>query len=157
MAEKLCETHNISKKAVTAALLHDCAKELSLEQMISLVGDQFKEDIRGCYNKNILHGYAGAVIAQKELNIQDDQILSAIRYHTTGKKNMNDIEKVVYLSDAIELGRDYENVDKIRKTAMISIDSAIIMEIEYKLKNLESRNIEVHKNTLDFLESLLKG
>lgn len=70
---------------------------------------------------------------------------------------MNDIEKVVYLSDAIELGRDYENVDKIRKTAMISIDSAIIMEIEYKLKNLESRNIEVHKNTLDFLESLLKG
>lgn len=86
MAEKLCETHNISKKAVTAALLHDCAKELSLEQMISLVGDQFKEDIRGCYNKNILHGYAGAVIAQKELNIQDDQILSAIRYHTTGKK-----------------------------------------------------------------------
>lgn len=54
--------------------------------MISLVGDQFKEDIRGCYNKNILHGYAGAVIAQKELNIQDDQILSAIRYHTTGKK-----------------------------------------------------------------------
>lgn len=153
-ARELCEIHNIPQKAIIAALLHDIAKELELEEMIELVGDRYKQDIDGMYTKNILHGYSGARLCELVFGIEDEDILSAIRYHTTGKKNMNDIEKVVYLSDAIEDGREYEGVEKIRQLAKTSVDDAIILEIEYKLENLKKRKIEIHKNTLEFLETL---
>ncbi|WP_197407527.1 bis(5'-nucleosyl)-tetraphosphatase (symmetrical) YqeK [Caviibacter abscessus] len=156
MAKKLCDIYNIDDRAVTAALLHDIAKNLSLEKIKELVGDTDISDIDGMYNKNILHGYAGAIICKEKLNIDDELILSAVKYHTTGKKNMNDIEKVVYISDAIELGRKYEYVDKIRERVFKNLNSGILYEINHKLKYLIDRNIPIHKNTVEFRNTLIQ-
>lgn len=156
MAKKLCDIHNISKKAITAALLHDCAKELSLEEMKKLVSTDYADDIDGYYEKNILHGFAGSKLCEIEFDIHDEEILSAIRYHTIGKINMTEIEKVVYLSDAIELGRNYENVDKIRELAYISLDDALLLELDFKIKNLIDRGLEIHKNSILLRNSLIK-
>ncbi|WP_197035156.1 bis(5'-nucleosyl)-tetraphosphatase (symmetrical) YqeK [Oceanivirga salmonicida] len=156
MAKILCEKYNIDTKAVLAAYYHDIAKELSLEEMISLVGDKFKDDIDGIYQKNILHGFAGAEYLKKYLNITDEEILSAVRYHTVGKKNMSDIEKIVYISDGIEYGRNYEGVEKIREEVFKDLNKGILMELNYKLKMLVDRNVVIHKNTVEFRNQLLK-
>ncbi|VWL85068.1 bis(5'-nucleosyl)-tetraphosphatase (symmetrical) YqeK [Oceanivirga miroungae] len=156
MAEKLCDRYNIDKKAIDAAFYHDICKELSLSDMIELIGDKYANDIDGMYNKSILHGYAGAKFLETKLGILDEEILSAVRYHTTGKKNMTDIEKVVYISDAIELGRDYPNVDKIREKVFENLNEGILMEIDYKIKMLIDKKVAIHKNTIEFRNELIK-
>lgn len=156
MAQKLCDIHNISNKAVKAALLHDCAKELSLEEMIELIGIDNIKEFTNIVNKNILHGYAGAEFCKKYLDIHDEEILSAIKYHTVGKENMNDIEKVVYISDAIEMGRNYDIVEKLRELAYISLDECILEELNYKIKNLIDRKEKIHENTIKFRNELLE-
>lgn len=156
MAVKLCDKYGIDERATVAALLHDIAKNLSLDEMLSLVSDKYEKDIDGMYNKNILHGYAGAIICKEKLHIDDEQILSAIRYHTSGKKNMNDIEKVVYISDAIEMGRTYENVEKIREKVFENLNAGILYEIDNKLKYLIEKNIPIHKNTIEFRNTLIQ-
>ncbi len=156
MAKILCEKHNIDTKAVIAAYYHDIAKEFSLDEMINLVEDKFSDDIDGIYKKNILHGFAGAEYLKKYLNINDGEILSAVRYHTIGKKHMSDIEKVVYISDGIEYGRDYEGVEEIREAVFKDLDKGILMELNYKLKMLVDRNVIIHKNTVEFRNQLLR-
>lgn len=156
MAKKLCNIHNIDKKAVIASYYHDCAKELSLDEMKSLIKDTYKEDIDNMYTKNILHGFAGAVYV-KNFGIEDIDIENAIRYHTIGRLNMTDIEKVVYLSDAIEEGRDFEGVKEIREQAYIDLDKAILLELDYKIKSLIDRGLIIHKNAILLRNSLLEG
>lgn len=156
MAQKLCERYKIDKKAIIAAFYHDIAKEFSLEEMKKLVGNKYKEDIAGMYTKNILHGYAGAEYLKINKIVMDEEILNAVRYHTTGKSGMNDIAKVVYISDAIEIGRCYKNIEKIREEVFKNLNKGILMEIDYKLEMLKLNNIEIHKNTIEFRDFLLK-
>ena len=156
MAKKLCDKYMIDESAVLAALLHDIAKELPLDKMVEIVGDNYKEDIDNMYTKNILHGYVGAIICKDILKIENEKVLSAIRYHTTGKKNMNDIEKVVYISDAIEMGRVYENVDDIRKEVFNELNKGILFELNNKINYLIDKNMIIHKNSIEFRNSLLQ-
>ena len=90
------------------------------------------------------------------LKIENELVLSAIRYHTTGKKNMNDIEKVVYISDAIEMGRVYENVDDIRKEVFNELNKGILFELNNKINYLIDKNMIIHKNSIEFRNSLLQ-
>ena len=156
MAKKICDRYMIDESAVLAALLHDIAKELTLDEMIKIVGDDYKEDIDNMYTKNILHGYVGSIICKDILKIENEKVLSAIRYHTTGKKYMNDIEKVVYISDAIELGRVYENVENIREEVFNNLNRSILYELNHKIKYLIESDKVIHKNSIEFRNSLLQ-
>lgn len=156
MAEKLCNIHNVDKCAIIAALLHDIAKELTLDEMISLLDKSDLDEACGLINTNILHGFAGAKLVQKVFNINDNRILSAIKYHTIGKKNMTDIEKVVYISDAIEVGKIYEGVDIIREKTFKSLDKGILCEINYKIKYLIDTNKFIHPNTIELRNEILE-
>ena len=156
MAKKICDRYMIDESAVLAALLHDIAKELTLDEMIKIVGDDYKEDIDNMYTKNILHGYVGSIICKDILKIENEKVLSAIRYHTTGKKYMNDIEKVVYISDAIELGRVYENVENIREEVFNNLNRGILYELNHKIKYLIESDKVLHKNSSEFRNSLLQ-
>lgn len=156
MAKKICDRYMIDESAVLAALLHDIAKELTLDEMIKIVGNDYKEDIDNMYTKNILHGYAGSIICKDILKIENEKVLSAIRYHTTGKKYMNDIEKVVYISDAIELGRVYENVENIREEVFNNLNKGILYELNHKIKYLIESDKVIHKNSIEFRNSLLQ-
>lgn len=156
MAEMLCDRYGIDKRAIIAAYYHDICKELELDKMIELVGDEYKKDIDSMYTKSILHGYAGAKYLEKNLQIKDKVILNAVRYHTTGKKNMTDVEKVVYIADAIELGREYDMVDKIREKVFENLNEGILLEIDYKIKMLIVKKQKIHKNTIDFRNELIE-
>lgn len=141
------------EKTRVAAILHDYMKE-EKKDILKDICEGISEVV-GYENLNeILHGFAGAIIAKKEFLIDDEDTLNAIKYHTVGRKNMSILEKIIYISDAIEEGRDYPGVDKIREKTVKNINEGIIFEVERKLEFLKSKNGVIHRNTLEMLESL---
>ena len=94
--------------------------------------------------------------AEKEFNIEDEDILNAIKYHTIGRENMSLLEKIVYIGDAVEEGRNYPCVDEIRAEVLKDLDSGIIMEVNRKTEYLEEKGGIIHINTIKMRDSLLK-
>lgn len=160
-AIELAKIHNAPiQEVLIGAYLHDIGSFFTIEEALSYIDDKYldilTEDFR---TVNFLHGFAGAGYIEKNyeiFGIDNKDILNGIRYHTIGKKNMNIIEKIIYISDAIEDGRDYEGVNKIRELANTDIDDAIILEIKYKMHNLIDRDVFIHKNNIELYNQLLK-
>ena len=95
------------EKAEIAGLLHDCAKHYSDETIIKkclMEGLSLSEDERKA--PAVLHAKYGAWLAKKKYNIQDEEVIGAIRWHTTGRPNMSLLEKIVFTADYIEPRRD---------------------------------------------------
>lgn len=136
------------EKAQTAALLHDIAKYLPndiLEQKLI----RAKETTYLAYSPLVWHAPVGAIVAREECNILDDTILNAIKYHTTGKAAMTDLEKIVFLADYIEPGRKQPGVEEIRLLAMISLDQAVAQTLCDTVAYLSSKNQgAIHPDTL---------
>ena len=99
-AMELAQEFNLDvEKAQVAGLLHDCAKclpDLELQKFSNMFDDCEKISVK------TWHAPVGAFIAKNEYGVNDDEILSAIRWHTIGKKNMTDFEKIIFLADKIE-------------------------------------------------------
>ena len=136
-------------KAMLAGLLHDCAKCISLEEMLKWCEEyHFPMTEMEKKSKNLLHAKAGAVVAEHEYHINDKEVLQAITWHCTGRPNMSLLEKIVYVADFIEPGRkEAKNLDYIRKTAFVDLD-ACIAQITYDILNyLESKGYEIDPTT----------
>ena len=103
-------------KVLLAGVLHDCAKALchTIHDTSEVPSD--------CVSTPVEHQFLGAVVAQKEYGIDDEDILSAIRFHTTGKRDMSDLQKLIFSSDMLEIGRNYAEVEDLRKTMQKSLD-----------------------------------
>ena len=159
MSEKLAKIYNANiEKCKVAALLHDICKEMNMEYIKNICKNNFinelsEEDLE---NNEILHGFAGAYYVKNELGINDKEILNAIKYHTVGAKDMTLLEKIVYIADAIEYGRNYPSVVEIREETFKNLDKGILMEIEHKEKYLESIGKKSHPNTYKFKKEILK-
>ena len=159
MSEKLAKTYNADiEKCKVAALLHDICKEMDMEYIKNICKNNFMNELseEDLENNEILHGFAGAYYVKNELGINDKEILSAIKYHTVGAENMTLVEKIVYIADAIEYGRNYPSVVKIREETFKNLDKGILMEIEHKEKYLESVGKKSHPNTNELKKEILK-
>ena len=159
MSEKLAKTYNADiEKCKVAALLHDICKEMDMEYIKNICKNNFMNELseEDLENNEILHGFAGAYYVKNELRIGDKEILSAIKYHTVGAKNMTLVEKIVYIADAVEYGRNYPSVVEIREETFKNLDRGILMEIDHKEKYLESIGKKSHPNTDEFKKELLK-
>lgn len=159
MSEKLAKIYNADiKKCKIAALLHDICKEMDMEYIKNICKNNFMNELteEDLENNEILHGFAGVYYVKNELGINDEEILSAIKYHTVGAKNMTLVEKIVYIADAIEYGRNYPSVTEIREETFKNLDKGILMEIEHKEKYLESIGKKSHPNTDEYKKEILK-
>lgn len=157
-AEKLAEHYGVSKsKAKLAGLLHDIMKEEKLEILNHLCSKKnFKETRKHEKATEVLHGFAGAEYAEENYGIVDEDILNAVRYHTIGRKDMSILEKIIYIADGIEPGREYDNVDKIRELAFKDLDEAILYEVNQKIIFLIESDKIIHVNALKMRNDLLK-
>lgn len=157
-AAQLAELHNCSKeKAMLAGLLHDYAKNLSREELEEYINKHDIEvDKESAMNINLMHGIVGAYMVSEELLIDDKEILDAISYHTFGREGMSLLEKVVFLADAIEDGRQYQGVDKIREISESNLDQAIILSIENTLMHVLKSGDIVHLNSIRLRNELLE-
>ncbi len=136
-------------KAETAGLLHDCAKCMSLGKMLK-VCDKAGTDLSE-FEKNsvsLLHSKAGAVLAESRYGVRDEDTLNAIRFHTTGRPGMSLLEKIVFVADYIEPGRDSApNLPQVRKLAYESIDDCVLQILKDTLSYLATTGSAVDPMT----------
>ncbi|MDY2980658.1 MAG: bis(5'-nucleosyl)-tetraphosphatase (symmetrical) YqeK [Fusobacterium sp.] len=157
--EKVCvelaKKYGVDEEKIrVAALLHDYLKKDNVETLKEICKDM--PEAKGYENlPEIFHSLAGYEVVKKEFEIDDEDILNSIKYHTIGRKNMSILEKIIYIGDAIEENRDYPNVDEIRKKTFQDIDEGIIFEISRKLEYLKEKGGIIHKNTKEMLEDLV--
>lgn len=116
-------------KAMAAGLLHDCAKNLSEIELLEVCKkNEIKLTKAEKINTSLLHAVVGAYFVKKRYHIDDEDIISAVRWHTTGKADMTMLEKIVFVADYIEPGRYKSNILKrVRKLAFSDIDAAVAM------------------------------
>ncbi len=156
-AKKLAKIYGDStvvEKAQVAGLLHDCAKDypadlkkrLCKEYHIEL-NDIMKEQI------DLVHPFLGAEVAKREYLVDDEDILDAIKYHTTGRKNMSLLEKIVFIADYIEENRkSFEGLEEARRLAYIDLDLAMKFILEHTIDYVEERKLKLHPLSAEALE-----
>ena len=115
------------EKALIAGMLHDCGKAMSHDDQVKLC-EKNKIELSDVEKRNhsLVHSKVGCHLAKTKYNIDDPEILGAIRWHTTGKEDMSLLEKIVYIADFIEPNRKpLEGMDEIRREAFTDIDRAL--------------------------------
>lgn len=155
-AATLAMVHGADKdKALIAGLLHDCAKCLSNKKLL-LICRKNKLSVSEIERQNpsaLLHAKVGSFLAHEKYGIEDKEILSAIRYHTTGRPAMNLLEKIIYIADYIEPGRTHAvNLEQIRRMAYQNLDEALLTILEDTLSYLRSTDGQVDSMTKETCE-----
>ncbi len=139
------------EKAEIAALLHDIARDLPLEEMkriLKSVNAPFNCTGQASAAPSLLHARVGAVIARKQFGIEDDDILRSIELHTTGGKSMTLLAKIVFVADFIEPGRTFRGVQTARKTAFKDIDNTIYYIMRFLIRHLVIKKRYICENTI---------
>lgn len=103
----------------------------------------------------LTHGPMAAETVKKDYGVDDEDVLNAIRYHTTGRPGMSDLEKIIYVADAIEPGRNYPGVEDLRKLAFADLNKACLQVIQSDLMYLKEQGITPSENTLKAKDELL--
>ncbi len=141
-------------KAQLAGLLHDCAKCIDDEEKLDECR-KYNVQISDVERRNpfLIHSKLGAVYAREKYGVEDKEILSAITYHTTGRPDMSLIEKIVFIADYIEPGRDKaKNLKEIRRVSFEDIDEAAYMILRDTLEYLEGGEGELDPTTAETYE-----
>ena len=143
-------------KARRAALLHDCTKKLSLPEQLA-VAERFRVPLDDMERREIklLHAKTGAGIAETVFGT-DEEITSAIRWHTTGRAGMTLLEKVIYLADYIEPTRHFPGVEDLRRRCREDLDGGLLMGLEMTVDEMVERGSPIHQATLE-ARDWLKG
>ena len=150
------------EKAMIAGILHDCAKCIPGGTKI-LLCEKFHIEIMDYerMNPGLLHAKLGAFIAEKNYHIADEDILMAIKSHTTGRPGMSLLEKIIYIADYMEPGRKHlPNMDEVRKLAFEDIDRCLYRILADSLTYLKSRNVAIDpmtEQTYYFYKAIMEG
>lgn len=142
------------EKARVAALLHDCTKRLSMEEQLVLCGHYGIEldDLEQRALK-LVHAKTGAALARDVFGV-DEEIESAIRWHTTGHAGMSKLEKIIYLADYIEPTRDFPGVDTLRRACYEELDKGLLLGLEMSIQEMTDMGNPVHHATVDARDAL---
>lgn len=137
------------EKARLAGLLHDLAKNRS-EQESLLWAEEFGISFDPVTQRShtLWHAPLAAAYAEKKLGVSDPDLLSAIRYHTTGRAGMSQLEKVVYLADYTSEDRSYPDAEYLRKLARKDLHAGLHFALEYTICKLVQDKKPVHPDTL---------
>jgi predicted HD superfamily hydrolase involved in NAD metabolism len=157
-AERLARAHGLDPARVhLAALLHDAARETEPEEFLRLaekwdlaVGEPERE------SPKLLHAPVAAELARRELGVEDEEVLTAIRAHTVGRPDMSSLALAVYVADKIEPARDYPSVGRLRALAREDLHRAAEEALRRAIAHNEGRGKVTHpasKETLDWLEA----
>ena len=129
------------EQALTAGLLHDCAKCVPADEKIKLCEKNHIEISDAEYqNPGLLHAKLGAFFARKKYGIENEEILRSIESHTTGRPNMSLLDKIIYIADYMEPGRDVApNLPEVRALAFVDIDACLYRILEDTLAYLAEK------------------
>ncbi|KRE52097.1 bis(5'-nucleosyl)-tetraphosphatase (symmetrical) YqeK [Paenibacillus sp. Soil724D2] len=135
-------------KADLAAILHDYCKYWPVQEQAKIIRENgLPQDLLD-YDKELWHSHAGAYIAKEQFDIHDEEILDAIRYHTSGRVQMTLMDKIVCLADYMEPGRDFPGVDIIRDIAGQSLEKALVAGFDSTISFLIAKGKRIYPLTI---------
>ena len=135
--------------AARAGLLHDITKALDGPLQLTLCSEydillsKFSQE-----NPKTLHALTGSLVAEQVFG-ENQAVVTAIRYHTTGRPAMSRLEKILYLADYIEANRNFPGVDRLRAAAHRSLDEGMLMGLEMTLSQLREQKRQISQNSID--------
>lgn len=145
------------RQAELAAIFHDYAKFRPKDEMKRIIVEQNMPRELLEYNSELWHAPVGAYLAEKEAGIADQEVLDAIRYHTSGRIGMTLLDKIIYLADYIEPGRVFPGVDFVRGLAAEDLEKALIESMKNTIQFLMKKNQPVYPDTFNAYNSLVKN
>lgn len=134
------------KKAAYAALLHDCAKDYPSEMKLRFCKEYHVpvDDIM-ISTPDLTHQFLGAEVARREYLVEDEEILDAIKYHTTGKPDMSLLGKIIFIADFTEENRKkFDSLEEARKLSFEDIDKAMAFILKNTIEYVKERNRTLH-------------
>ncbi|HHV60962.1 MAG TPA: HD domain-containing protein [Clostridiaceae bacterium] len=148
--------HEDENNAGTAGLLHDCARDIPADDIISLCEKyDIKPDSIYMAQPKLYHGPIGAILARDEFDVRDENILHAISCHTMGAENMSLLDKIIFIADYIEPDRNFPGANDIREIAYTDIDRAMLLSLERTIKYLMVKGCLIHPDTIIARNNLL--
>ena len=138
-----------SEKAYTAGLIHDIMRYEPVEKMLELIENDGQ--ILTDSEKNItvtLHAIAGEIFLRKELGVTDNEILSAVRWHTTGKEDMTLLEKIIYVADLTSEDREYPDIIEVRAMPEESLDRTCLRGLSFTIEDNAKKCRPIHSDTV---------
>ncbi|WP_288527516.1 bis(5'-nucleosyl)-tetraphosphatase (symmetrical) YqeK [uncultured Eubacterium sp.] len=149
-AKELAKIYSLDEdKSYLAGILHDITKETDYAEQekymdnLGIIPTELEKS-----NKLVYHQISGACYVKSVLGIDDEEILSAIRYHTTGHAEMTDFEMVIYLADLTSVERSYPDVESVRELADNSLTDAMLCATRFTITDLANKNKLIHPDTL---------
>lgn len=138
-----------AERTYLTGLLHDYAKGISGRELLQIAGENnlIKDEVDHQV-PDLLHAPVGAFLLHKELGIDNEEILKAVRCHTLGAMEMSTLDKIVFLADMIEPGRDYPGVDRLRCLAMRNLDEGMLFGLESTIKYCIDNHRILHPRTV---------
>ena len=159
-AKSLAEKYGYNEdKAYIAGLLHDVTKCENKENQLQILknGGIILSQVEKS-NPKLWHAMTAPVYVKEVLGIEDEEILSSLRYHTTGKKDMSLLDMIVYIADYISAERNYGDVEVMRELSGENLEKAALYSLKYTLSKLSKDNLVIHNDSLAFYNDLvIKG
>ena len=146
-------------KAYLSGLLHDITKNATEQEHLQIFSEFgiMLNDIEKNAEK-LWHAISGAAYIEHVLSIKDQEIITAVRYHTTAREDMTQLEKLLYLADFTSADRDYDDIDIMRQKVEISMEAALDYALSYTISDLVSRGKPLHLDTVKaYNQNALKG
>lgn len=149
-AIELAEIYNEDKqKAEIAALCHDIAKNMSYEDMLKVIEEEnLKLSNYEKNSKELWHSIIAPIMAKRIFEIEDEDVLNAMRWHTTGRENMSNLEKIIYLADLIEPSRNFQGIEAIRDISRKNLNDAVLKALTHTIMYLLTKDCAVDLNSI---------
>ena len=145
------------EKAYFAGLVHDIMKNATKEEQLQIMekgGIILSRTEKN--NPKLWHAMAGEAYLRTEMGITDKEILSSVRYHTTGKAGMSLLDKIIYIADYISAERNYPDVDVMRKLALTrNLDDAALYALKYSFTSLSRDERLIHPDSVEYYNELI--
>lgn len=159
MAVKLAEIYGENvEKAAFAGRYHDIAKCFDQDKMDSYILD-YDIDKKYIGNIPLAHSKVGAAILNHDFGVVDEDILNAVRSHTTGRVGMSLLEEIIYVSDAIEENRNYPELKMLQELATVNLDKACEYIMDFAVQMIIEKGRTVDEDTInarEFIRDRLK-
>ncbi|WP_270622036.1 bis(5'-nucleosyl)-tetraphosphatase (symmetrical) YqeK [Weissella viridescens] len=149
MALQLAEKWQVNpEKASIAALTHDYAKERSDADFLAVIDAKHLDSDLKNWGNYLWHGVVGAEMVHDELAISDQDILDAIRQHTTGAAYMTTLSQIIYMADYVEAGRDFPGVTEVRQLAFDDLAASVGWQTRHTLEFLLQKQGPIYPGTM---------
>jgi len=158
VARDLAENYGVDpEKAYLTGILHDYAKEMAASELLNIatINNLLEHEVDTLV-PDLLHAPVGAFLLKNEQGLDDQEILQAVKNHTLGALNMSELDKIIYLADMIEPGRDFPGLERLKCLAWRNLDEGMLFGLESTIKYCLDQQRIIHPLTIEVRNHFLK-